>query len=284
MEIKTIGIVGSGTMGSGIAQAAAYTGNFKVILCDVQQSFIDRGLENIKRGLQRVVQKGGLDEPGMNEVLSKIAGSTDLAMIARADFIIEAASENLEIKAKILDSLDTLCEPDKIIASNTSTIAITKLASFTRHPDRIVGLHFFNPAPVMKLVELTKGLETSELSLSHARNVAEAMGKTVVLAKDSPGFVVNRVLVPMINEAAYLLMEGVAEAGAIDEALKLGAAHPMGPLALADLIGLDVCLYIMEILQAEFGDDKYRPCPLLRRYVEAGRLGRKSGRGFFDYH
>ncbi|MCX7774688.1 MAG: 3-hydroxybutyryl-CoA dehydrogenase [Spirochaetaceae bacterium] len=283
MDIQKIGIVGSGTMGSGIAQVAAHAGSFEVLLCDVEQRFLDRGMETIRKGLSRIVQKGGMDEQGMQAVLARITTTTDLTALAQTDFIIEAASENLQIKEKIFRTLDGLCPPDKVLASNTSTIAITRLASFTAHPDRVVGMHFFNPAPVMKLVELTRGLNTGEPALATARAVATRMGKTAVDVHDSPGFIVNRVLVPMINEAAYLLMEGVAEPAAIDEAMKLGAAHPMGPLALADLIGLDVCLSIMEILQAEFGEDKYRPCPLLRRYVEAGRLGRKTGRGFFEY-
>lgn len=283
MEIQTIGIVGSGTMGSGIAQVAAHAGGFKVLLCDVDRKFLERGLDIIRKGLSRLVQKGSLDEAGMQAVLANISTTTDLSNLAQTDFIIEAASENLAIKEGIFKTLDGLCPPDKVLASNTSTIAITRLASATANPGRVLGMHFFNPAPVMKLVELTRGLNTSETALATARMVAGRMGKTPVDVKDSPGFIVNRVLVPMINEAAYLLMEGVAEPAAIDEAMKLGAAHPMGPLALADLIGLDVCLSIMEILQAEFGEDKYRPCPLLRRYVEAGRLGRKSGRGFFEY-
>lgn len=283
MEIRKIGIVGSGTMGSGIAQVAAHTGGFEVLLCDVDRKFLERGLDSIRKGLSRLVQKSSLDEAGMQTVLARISTTTDLSELAQTDFIIEAASENLSIKESIFKTLDGLCPPDKVLASNTSTIAITRLASATANPGRILGMHFFNPAPVMKLVELTRGLNTSESALATARMVAGRMGKTPVDVKDSPGFIVNRVLVPMINEAAYLLMEGVAEPAAIDEAMKLGAAHPMGPLALADLIGLDVCLSIMEILQAEFGEDKYRPCPLLRRYVEAGRLGRKSGRGFFEY-
>lgn len=283
MEIRKIGIVGSGTMGSGIAQVAAHTGGFEVLLCDVDRKFLERGLDSIRKGLSRLVQKSSLDEAGMQTVLARISTTTDLSELAQTDFIIEAASENLSIKESIFKTLDGLCPPDKVLASNTSTIAITRLASATANPGRILGMHFFNPAPVMKLVELTRGLNTSESALATARMVAGRMGKTPVDVKDSPGFIVNRVLVPMINEAAYLLMEGVAEPAAIDEAMKLGTAHPMGPLALADLIGLDVCLSIMEILQAEFGEDKYRPCPLLRRYVEAGRLGRKSGRGFFEY-
>ncbi|MCX8014229.1 MAG: 3-hydroxybutyryl-CoA dehydrogenase [Rectinema sp.] len=283
MDIQKIGIVGSGTMGSGIAQVAAHAGGFEVLLCDIEQRFLDRGMETIRKGLSRIVQKGGMDEQGMQAVLARITTTTDLAALAQTDFVIEAASENLQIKEKIFRTLDGLCSQDKVLASNTSTIAITRRASFTTHPDRVVGMHFFNPAPVMKLVELTRGLNTGEPALATARAVAVRMGKTAVDVHDSPGFIVNRVLVPMINEAAYLLMEGVAEPAAIDEAMKLGAAHPMGPLALADLIGLDVCLSIMEILHAEFGEDKYRPCPLLRRYVEAGRLGRKTGRGFFEY-
>jgi len=281
--MKTIGVVGAGVMGAGIAQTAAHQGEFRVKLCDIEDRFLERGLQTIRKGLGRLVEKEVLSPAGLEGVMARISTSTDLAVLKDADLIIEAVSENFEIKKEILQNLEKVVNEDAVLASNTSTFPITQLAGCTTIPDRVVGMHWFNPAPVMQLVEVIRGLKTSDSTVEKVRDLAQTMGKSPIEVGDSAGFVVNRVQVPMVNEAVYLLSEGVASAEAIDEALKLGAAHPMGPLALADLIGLDVCLHIMETLHQDLGDDKYRPCPLLRRYVQAGKLGRKSKQGFFSY-
>lgn len=283
MAVQTIGVVGSGVMGAGIAQVAAQVGRFDVIVHDIEQRFIDRGIETIGKSTARMVAKGTLTQEDAAAAVARIRTSLDIGALAEADFVIEAASEDFEIKRRIFSALDGVCRADAFLATNTSSYPITQVGACTARPERVVGMHFFNPAPVMKLVEVIRGLVSSAEAVDTACAVAERMGKTVVQVKDTAGFVVNRVLLPMINEAVYLLAEGTADATAIDEAMKLGAAHPMGPLALADLIGLDVCLHIMETLHRELGEDKYRPCPLLRSYVHAGRLGRKSGSGFFAY-
>ncbi len=283
MEIKTIGVIGAGTMGSGITQVAAQKGEYQVILNDIDEKFVARGMSIITKGLDRLVKKEKIDEAAKNAVLGRITTTTSIEDLAKADLIIEAASENVEIKSGIFKKLDEICAPHTILASNTSSYPITRLAATTKRPQNVVGMHFFNPAPVMKLVEVIRGLSTSDATTDTVKAVAAKLGKTVVEVNDSPGFVVNRVLVPMINEAVFLLQEGVSSAAEIDEAMKLGANHPMGPLALGDLIGLDICLHIMETLYDSFGDPKYRACPLLRKYVEAGLLGRKTGRGFFNY-
>jgi len=283
MEIKTIGVVGAGTMGTGITQVAAQAGMYRVILSDIDDRFIDRGMGILNRSLDRLVQKEKIDDAGKKAVLDRITTTTALEDLAGADLIIEAASENEDIKSDIFRRLDEACGEETILASNTSSYPITRLAAATNRPDRVIGMHFFNPAPVMKLVEVIRGLSTSDKTAELVKSVGQSLGKTIVEVNDSPGFVVNRVLVPMINEAVFLLQESVSTAAEIDDALKLGANHPMGPLALGDLIGLDICLHIMETLQDSLGDPKYRPCPLLRKYVEAGLLGRKTGRGFFSY-
>lgn len=283
MEIKTIGVVGAGTMGTGITQVAAQAGGYRVILNDIDDRFIDRGMGILNKSLDRLVQKEKIDDAGKKAVMERITTTTALEDLAGADLIIEAASENVDIKSDIFRRLDEACGEETILASNTSSYPITRLAATTKRPDRVIGMHFFNPAPVMKLVEVIRGLSTSDETAELVKSVGQSLGKTIVEVNDSPGFVVNRVLVPMINEAVFLLQENVSTAAEIDDALKLGANHPMGPLALGDLIGLDICLHIMETLHDSLGDPKYRPCPLLRKYVEAGLLGRKTGRGFFSY-
>lgn len=278
----TVGVVGSGTMGNGIAQVLAQNGR-TVRLVDVDQARLDLARANIGKSLARLVKKGELAESDVPAVLGRIVGTTKLADAADCGLVIEAASEAREVKAKIFAELDAVTAPEAILASNTSSISITWLGACTKRPDRVIGMHFMNPVPVMKLVEVIRGLDTSDETTATVNGLAEALGKIPVAAHDSPGFVSNRVLMPMINEAVYCVAEGVAEPAAIDSIMKLGMAHPLGPLALADLIGLDVCLSILEVLQRDLGDDKYRPCPLLRKYVAAGHLGRKTGRGFFSY-
>ncbi|HBK86909.1 MAG TPA: 3-hydroxybutyryl-CoA dehydrogenase [Firmicutes bacterium] len=282
MQVKTIMIVGAGQMGSGIAQVAAQA-DFKVILADINEQYLSRALEGLKRQLERNVERGRLSAEAKERILANITPTIDLDVAATADFIIEAATENLEVKKGIFIELDQVAPTHAILASNTSSISITKLASYTKRPASVIGMHFFNPVPLMQLVEVVKGLATSNEVVKHTKQLAEILGKTPVEINDAPGFAVNRMLIPMINEAVFCLMEGVATAEAIDTTMRLGANHPMGPLALADLVGLDVCLSIMEVLHRDLGDDKYRPCPLLRQMVAAGYLGRKVGRGFYTY-
>jgi 3-hydroxybutyryl-CoA dehydrogenase len=281
-ELKTIGVIGAGTMGNGIAQTAARAG-LSVILRDVEERFVDRGMAAIDRNLQRDVDKARLTEDGKREVIDRIRTTTDLHAFESADFVVEAITEDLDVKLGLFRTLDQIVRPGTILSSNTSSISITKLASATSQPDRFIGMHFMNPVPVMKLVEIIRGAATSDETYAETKALAEAMGKTAVEVNDAPGFVSNRVLMPMINEAVFCLYEGVGTPEAIDEVMKLGMNHPMGPLTLADFIGLDVCLAIMNVLYDGFNDSKYRPCPLLKKYVDAGWLGRKSGRGFYVY-
>ena len=280
--IQTIGVIGGGTMGNGIAHVAARSG-FKVLLHDLEQQFLDRSLQTIAKNLEREVAKSKISEDEKSSALSRIVPVTKNSALSEADFIIEAVVEDLEIKSKVFESMDGLARPGVILASNTSSISITKIASRTKRPDKIIGMHFMNPVPVMTLVEIVRGLATSDETYQTTKQLAESLGKTPVEVNDFPGFVSNRVLMPMINEAIYCVMEGVGTAEAVDSVLKLGMNHPMGPLTLADLIGLDVCLNIMEVLYTGFGDSKYRPCPLLRKMVDAGHLGRKTGQGFYKY-
>jgi 3-hydroxybutyryl-CoA dehydrogenase len=282
MEIKTLGVVGAGQMGSGIAQVAAASG-LSVIMSDVKDEFVQRGISVIRDSLGRMVKKEKITAQDQQAVLGRITGTTSLKDMAKADFVVEAATENETLKLKIFADLDTLCSPAVILSSNTSSISITKIAGATNRPEKVIGMHFMNPVPMMKLVEIIKGLATSEETFTLTKDLSVKMGKTPVPANDFPGFIANRILMPMINEAVYCLFEGVGTAQDIDEIMKLGMNHPMGPLTLADLIGLDTCLAIMKVLHAGLGDAKYRPCPLLIKYVDAGWLGRKSGRGFYNY-
>lgn len=280
--IKTVGVVGAGTMGNGIAHVFARSG-FTVRLCEVEQQFLDRGLETIRKNLGREAEKAKITQADADAALKRIHGTLDRSSLSHCDFIVEAATERFDIKREIFRDLDRIASPDVILASNTSSISITKLAAQTQRPDRVIGMHFFNPVPVMKLVEVIRGLATSQETYDAVQDLAEKLGKTPVEVNDAPGFVSNRVLMPLLNEAMYAVMEGVATPEAVDEVFKLGMAHPMGPLTLADFIGLDVCLDIMRVLHDGLGDPKYRPCPLLIRMVDAGWLGRKSGRGFYEY-
>jgi 3-hydroxybutyryl-CoA dehydrogenase len=281
MDIKTIGIVGAGTMGGGIAQVAATSG-LEVLIHDVGQEYLDRGLKTIDKSVSKLIEKGKITED-KGKILGRIKSTTSLDDFKAVDFVVEAVFEDYEIKKKVLVVLDKVLAPEVILTSNTSSISITRLAALTSRPARFMGMHFMNPVPLMTLVELIKGMATSPGTFAVVKALAEKMGKVPVEANDYPGFIANRILMPMINEAAYALMEGVGSVEAIDTVMKLGMNHPMGPLALADLIGLDVCLYIMDVLYEGFKDSKYRPCPLLKKYVDAGYLGRKSGRGFYEY-
>jgi 3-hydroxybutyryl-CoA dehydrogenase len=281
-EIKKVGVIGAGTMGNGIAHVFARSG-FNVKLCEVEQRFLDRGLETIGKNLSREVAKARLTQEEMDASLQRIVGTLDRASLSDCDFVIEAATERFEIKKQVFAELDAALPKDVILASNTSSISITKLAAQTRRPEQVIGMHFFNPVPMMKLVEVIRGLATSQATYDTVKALSKKLGKTPVEVNDAPGFVSNRVLMPLLNEAMYSVMEGVATPEAVDEVFKLGMAHPMGPLTLADFIGLDVCLDIMRVLHDGLGDPKYRPCPLLIRMVDAGWLGRKSGRGFYKY-
>ncbi|HWS87720.1 MAG TPA: 3-hydroxybutyryl-CoA dehydrogenase [Pyrinomonadaceae bacterium] len=279
---ELIGVVGAGTMGNGIAQVAARAG-YEVVLRDVSEEFLERGMKAVNSSLQRDVDKERLKEEEKRAIVGRIRTTTALSDLAGAGFVIEAITENLEAKRSVFRELDEVCGAEAILASNTSSISITKLGAATRRPEKVIGMHFMNPVPVMKLVEVIRGIATSDETWARTRELCDRMGKTALECNDSPGFVSNRVLMPMINEAIFALYEGVATRESIDGIMKLGMNHPMGPLTLADFIGLDVCLAILNVLHTELGDPKYRPCPLLRKYVDAGWLGRKSGRGFYEY-
>ncbi|MDO9566291.1 MAG: 3-hydroxybutyryl-CoA dehydrogenase [Candidatus Desulfaltia sp.] len=282
MNIKTIGVIGAGQMGGGIAQVAAMNG-FNVIMNDIKTEFIDRGLATIKKILSRNVDKGRMTADEKEAVLGRIKTCVELKEMETADFVVEAATENELLKFQIFQNLDKICAPDVILATNTSSIPIGRIAAQTKRPEKIIGMHFMNPVPIMKLVEIIRGLATSEETFKTTWDLAEKFGKTQAESNDYPGFIANRILMPMINEAVFCIYHGVGTREDIDTVMKLGMNHPMGPLALADLIGLDTCLAIMETLYNGFKDSKYRPCPLLRKYVEAGWLGRKTGRGFYEY-
>lgn len=282
MNITTVGIVGAGTMGNGIAQACAQAG-IRVAMVDINQAAVDKGLATIGKSLDRLLAKGKISEADKAAALARVQGSTDYAALTSAQLVIEAATENQDIKNKILKQLDGMLAPEVLLATNTSSISITQLAAVTSRPEQFVGMHFFNPVPMMALVEIIRGLQTSDATHAAVTDLAKRVGKTPITVKNAPGFVVNRILVPMINEAFFVLAEGLASPEDIDAGMKLGCNHPIGPLALADMVGIDVCLAVMEVYLKEFGDSKYRPCPLLREYVAAGRLGRKTGRGVYSY-
>jgi 3-hydroxybutyryl-CoA dehydrogenase len=282
MTVNVLGVIGAGQMGSGIAQVAAACG-LTVVMNDIKDEFVERGFSAIEKSLSRLVKKEKISEAEQKEILGRIEGSTSLEDMIRADYVVEAATENEGLKLKIFEGLDRLSKPEAILASNTSSISITRIAAATNRPEKVIGMHFMNPVPLMKLVEIINGLATDEETARITEDLAVQMGKTPVPANDFPGFVANRILMPMINEAVFALYEGVGEAADIDQIMKLGMNHPIGPLALADLIGLDTCLAILEVLHKGLGDSKYRACPLLRKYVDAGWLGRKTGRGFYAY-
>lgn len=281
-EITRVGVVGAGTMGNGIAHVFVRSG-FPVVLAEVEQPALDRGLKSIEKNLAREVAKGKLSQPNADAARSRVTGTLDRAALAGCGLVVEAATERFAIKQAIFQELDALLGPEAILASNTSSISITKLAATTRRPDRVIGMHFFNPVPVMQLIEVIRGLQTSQATFDTVKSLSEKLGKTPIEVNDAAGFVSNRVLMPLLNEAMFAVMEGVATPEAVDKVFQLGMAHPMGPLTLADFIGLDVCLDIMRVLEEGIGDPKYRPCPLLIRMVDAGWKGRKSGKGFFEY-
>ncbi len=281
MEIKKIGIVGAGTMGSGIAQVSATSG-LGVILHDLNNGILEKALLSMGKSLDKLIEKGKVQE-GKEIIISRIKTTTKMEDFSEADLVVEAVFECFDVKREVFEKLDSICKPEAILATNTSSISITKIASVTKRPNKVIGMHFMNPVPLMPLVEIIRGLATDDETFHTVKEISEKMGKVPVEAKDFPGFISNRILMPMINEAIYALMEGVGTVEAIDTVMKLGMNHPMGPLTLADFIGLDVCLDIMEVLYEGFGDPKYRPCPLLRKMVDAGYLGRKSGRGFYEY-
>ena len=282
MAIQTIGVIGAGTMGNGIAQACAVKG-IDVVMVDIAQAAVDKGIATVGKSLDRLLQKEKITEADRDAALGRIKGSTSYDDLKKAQLVIEAATENHELKNKILKQLDELLDPEVIIATNTSSISITQLAAVTKRPEKFVGMHFFNPVPMMALVEIIRGLQTSDATHDAVKALAEALGKSPITVKNAPGFVVNRILVPMINEAFFVLAEGLATPEDIDAGMKLGCNHPIGPLALADMIGLDVCLAVMNVYFDEFNDSKYRPCPLLKEMVAAGFLGRKTGRGVYNY-
>jgi 3-hydroxybutyryl-CoA dehydrogenase len=279
---EIFGVVGSGTMGNGIAQVAARAG-YSVVMCDVKDEFLQRGLQAIDKSLQRDVDKQRLNAEGKQSIIGRIKSTTELNALSEASFVVEAVTEDLNVKTQLFGALDRITPPEAILASNTSSISITRLGAATNRPDKVIGMHFMNPVPVMKLVEVIRGMATSNETYERVRSLSEKLGKTALDCNDSPGFVSNRVLLPMINEAIFTLYEGVATRESIDGIMKLGMNHPMGPLQLADFIGLDVCLAILNVLYDGLGDPKYRACPLLKRYVDAGWLGRKTGRGFYEY-